>query len=43
MYLSKERNLVTHLREALFERRSNMQKMFKSCDINEDWCCFLSH
>jgi len=28
--------LVTHLREALFERRSNMQKMFKSVDLNDD-------
>jgi len=28
--------MVTHLREALFERRSNMKKMFESCDLNDD-------
>ena len=33
---SKEAQLVTNLREALFERRSNMQKMFKSVDLNDD-------
>lgn len=32
----KEAQLVTNLREALFERRSNMQKMFKSIDLNDD-------
>lgn len=32
----KEAQLVTNLREALFERRSNMQKMFKSVDLNDD-------
>ena len=32
----KEAQLVTNLREALFERRSNMQKMFKSVDLNGD-------
>lgn len=32
----REVQLVTQLREALFERRSNMQKMFKSVDLNED-------
>merc|ERR1719506_3010064 len=31
-----ERQLVTQLREALFERRSNMKRMFESCDLNND-------
>merc|ERR1719506_1992422 len=33
---NRERQMVTHLREALFERRSNMKKMFESCDLNDD-------
>lgn len=32
----REAHLVTQLREALFERRSSMSKMFQSVDLNED-------
>jgi Ca2+-binding EF-hand superfamily protein len=32
----REYNLVTHLREALFERHKNMKKMFEKVDLNDD-------
>merc|ERR1711920_585541 len=33
---SHQRTLVHQLRDALFERRSSMSKMFKSVDLNDD-------
>lgn len=37
----KEQQLITQLRETLFERRSTMPKMFKCVDLNEDGICSL--